>query len=66
MNLAGTPPTIVFAATSCVTTAPAATMAPSPMVTPGSTVALAPIHAFFPILMGAGVSYFALKAQGHD
>ena len=35
---AGTPPTIVLGATSLVTTAPAATMAPSPMVTPCSTV----------------------------
>jgi len=49
MSLAGMPPTIVFGATSFVTTAPAATTAPSPMVTPASTVALAPIHTFLPI-----------------
>ena len=42
---AGIPPTIVFAATSFDTTAPAATTAFSPMVTPGSIVAPAPIHA---------------------
>ena len=34
MNLAGTPPTTVLAGTSFVTTAPAAMMALSPMVTP--------------------------------
>ena len=34
MTLAGTPPTIVLGSTSLVTTAPAATTAPSPMVTP--------------------------------
>ena len=43
--LAGTPPTTVFAGTSLETTAPAATTAFSPMVTPGSMVAAAPIHA---------------------
>ena len=50
---AGTPPTTMSGGTSFVTTAPAATMAPSPMVTPGVTVALAPIHTFFPMTMGA-------------
>ena len=42
--LAGTPPTIVFAGTSLVTTAPAATIEFSPMVTPGKIVAPAPMH----------------------
>ena len=41
------PPTTVFAGTSFETTAPAATTAFSPTVTPGSIVAPAPIHAFF-------------------
>src|SRR5699024_12713726 len=41
---AGTPPTTVTGGTSRCTTAPAATMAPLPLVTPGKTVALAPIH----------------------
>src|SRR5688572_15047993 len=44
--LAGIPPTTVRAGTSLVTTAPAATTASSPMVTPCVMVALAPIHAF--------------------
>ncbi|BAG27959.1 hypothetical protein N219_09715 [Limosilactobacillus fermentum MTCC 8711] len=35
ITLAGIPPTIVLAATSLVTTAPAATIAFSPIVTPG-------------------------------
>jgi hypothetical protein len=34
INFAGTPPTIVFASTSFVTTAPAPTTALSPIVTP--------------------------------
>ena len=53
ISLAGTPPTIVFGSTSFVTTAPAATTAPSPIVTPASTVALDPIHTFLPIWIGA-------------
>lgn len=52
INRAGTPPTIALAGTSPVTTAPAATMAFSPTVTPGKMVAPAPIHAFCPITMG--------------
>jgi hypothetical protein len=43
MNCAGTPPTIEFSTTSLVTTAPAATIAFSPIVTPGRIVAPAPI-----------------------
>ena len=45
MSFAGLPPTMVFGATSFVTTALAATTAFSPTVTPGRIVALAPIHA---------------------
>ena len=36
-------------ATSCVTTAPAPTMAPRPIVTPGRIVALVPMSAQAPI-----------------
>src|SRR6185503_6109883 len=39
MNLAGTPPTKVFAGTSRVTTAPAPTIAPRPTATPARIVA---------------------------
>mgnify|MGYP006880569590 CR=1 FL=1 len=55
MNLAGTPPTTVLAGTSFVTTAPAAMMALSPMVTPYRMVLLEPTHTRFPSTMGAGV-----------
>ena len=48
----GTPPTMARAGTSLFTTAPAATMAWSPMVTPAKMVACAPIHTPFPIWMG--------------
>ena len=48
----------VFAGTSLVTTAPAATTAFSPTVTPGKIVALAPIHAFFLISTGFKSSSF--------
>ena len=41
---AGTPPTIVLAGTSLVTTAPAATTAPSWMVTPGKIIHRVPSH----------------------
>lgn len=44
MNLAGTPPTTVLAGTSFVTTAPAAMMALSPMVTPCRMVLSLPIR----------------------
>lgn len=47
MIFAGIPPTIVLSGTSSETTAPAATTAFSPMVTPPKMVALAPIQAFF-------------------
>ena len=52
ITLAGTPPTSVFGSTSFVTTAPAATTAPSPMVTPPIIVALAPIQQPSPIMIG--------------
>ena len=45
MNRAGTPATMANGGTSCVTTAPAPTMAPRPMVTPGRIVALVPMSA---------------------
>lgn len=54
MILAGTPPTTVLAATSFVTTAPAAITALLPMVTPCSMVAFAPTHIFLPSTIGAG------------
>jgi hypothetical protein len=44
-TLAGIPPTTLSLGTSLVTTAPAATTAFSPIVTPCITVAFAPIHA---------------------
>ena len=54
MNLAGTPPTTVLAGTSFVTTAPAAMMELSPMVTPCRMVLLEPTHTRFPYTTGAG------------
>ena len=53
INLAGTPPTTVSAVTSFVTTAPAATTALSPMVTPCKIVTFEPIQTFLPSTMGA-------------
>lgn len=47
--LAGTPPTTALAGTSLFTTAPAAIIALSPMVTPDKIVACAPIHTQLPI-----------------
>ena len=52
--LAGTPPTTVLAATSFVTTDPAAIMALSPTVTPRRMVELEPTHTFLPNRIGAG------------
>ena len=49
ITFAGTPPTMALAGTSFVTTAPAATMAFSPIVTPCRTVTLAPSHTRLPI-----------------
>ena len=54
MSRAGIPPTTVFAATSFVTTAPAATTALSPTVTPERIVAFDPTQTFFPKTIGAG------------
>ena len=51
---AGTPATIAPAGTSRATTAPAATIASSPMLTPGRIVACEPTHTPFPKRMGAG------------
>ena len=48
----------VFFGTSLVTTAPAATPAFSPTITPGQIVALAPIRAFFLISTGFNSSSF--------
>jgi hypothetical protein len=48
-GLAGLPPTVVYGATSETTTALAAMIAPSPMVTPGMTTASRPIHTSFPM-----------------
>src|SRR5262245_60608164 len=45
MNRAGTPATMENGFTSCVTTAPAPTMAPRPTVTPGRMTALVPTSA---------------------
>ena len=46
ITLAGTPAITVLAGTSLLTTAPAATTAFSPTVTPGKIVAFAPSQAF--------------------
>ncbi|KAF5660356.1 alpha beta hydrolase family domain-containing protein [Fusarium circinatum] len=53
INLAGTPPTNVSASTSLITTAPAATVAPLPIVTPGNIVARAPIQQSASIRIGS-------------
>ena len=51
--LSGTPPTSVYGSTSRDTTAPAATTAPSPIVTPGRMMTRALSHAWSPIVTGA-------------
>lgn len=56
MIFAGIPPTIILSGTSFDTTAPDATTAFSPMVTPCNMVAPAPIHAFFLIWIGFGAN----------
>lgn len=58
MNFAGIPPTMVLSGTSFETTAPAATIEFSPIVTPGKTIAFAPIQAFFLIKIGLPISPF--------
>jgi hypothetical protein len=54
------PATIELLGTSFVTTAPAATIAFSPMVIPGKIVAAAPIHAFLLITIGLHIKDFLL------
>lgn len=53
MIRAGVPPAIARGGTFLVTTAPAATIAPSPMVTPLRMVARAPIQTLSPMMTGA-------------
>src|SRR5690554_2172000 len=53
MTLAGDPATTQFSSTGRVTTAPAATMEPLPMVTPGKMTLLAPIQTPSPITTGS-------------
>src|SRR5699024_2134506 len=53
-TFAGEPITMLRAGTSLVTTEAAATTASSPMVTPGSTVTLAPIHTLLPTIILPG------------
>ena len=53
ITTAGTPPTSVFGGTERVTTAPAATTAPSPMVTPLKMTTRAPIQAPSPMVIGS-------------
>src|SRR6266481_3564033 len=51
-TLAGLPTTVVPGGTSRVTTLPAPTMASSPMLTPGRTIAPPPIQTLLPIRTG--------------
>ena len=60
--LAGTPPATVLAATSFVTTDPAAIMELSPTVTPRRMVELEPTHTFLPNRIGAG--YITPRSSG--
>lgn len=55
MSLAGTPPMMLYGATSLVTTAPAAMTDPVPMVTPGKIVARAPSHTLSSMTTGEWV-----------
>lgn len=59
MTRAGIPATMVFAGISLVTTAPAATIAFLPTVTPGKMVALAPSQAFFQYERGSALPHDA-------
>jgi hypothetical protein len=52
-TFAGTLPTMTLGETCAVTTAPAATTDPAPIVTPGSTVTLAPSQTSSSMTMGA-------------
>ena len=64
-TLAGIPATKLLGGTSFVTTAPAAITEPSPIVTPGVTTTLPPIHILFPIVIGSANSnlYYVLDAS---
>ncbi|KAI9302396.1 hypothetical protein BJ944DRAFT_270003 [Cunninghamella echinulata] len=52
MILAGTPATKTLSGTSFVTIAPAATVTPLPILTPGQIMTLPPIQQSFPICIG--------------
>ncbi len=54
-------PTTMFAGASFVTTAPAAITELFPSVTPGSMVALDPIHTFSPIVTGEAYVVFLVS-----
>lgn len=58
MILAGISATTVLAGTFLLATAPAATAAFSPIVTPGKIIAFAPIHAFLSITTGLSSNSF--------
>ena len=60
INFAGMPPTTLFASTSFVTTAPAATTEFLPIVTPGSIVTLEPNQTRFSRCIGAGIRFFRI------
>ena len=62
MTFAGTPAAMDPGGSDRVTTAPAATMPPSPMVTPGSTTTRAPSHTSRPI--DTSSSIFAWSMTG--
>ena len=51
ISFAGTPPTIVFLETSLLTTAPAATTAHAPILTPLKITQFEPIQTFSPIFI---------------
>ena len=53
MILAGLPPTNEYGGTLLVTTLPAATIVPSPTVTPFKIIAFAPIHTLSSITTGS-------------
>jgi hypothetical protein len=60
--VAGLPPTTVYGATSEVTVEVAATMAPSPMVTPGITTTSVPIQTSFPTTVSAAIGRCANRS----
>ena len=64
--LAGLPATTLLSGTSFVTTAPAATVQPLPIVTPGQNIAAPPIQQSLPILIGFAYSrpYLPLRSSG--